>query len=416
MRQIEIFHRRLVEQGPQGALEHLLFLLLRLFAVIYGLGISLRDLTFRLGLRKVFHSRLPVIAVGNLAVGGTGKTPMVDLLIRHAERKGLRVAVVSRGYGGVYSGEVGIVSLGDGLLLSAREAGDEPSLLASRNPQTIVLVAAKRRKALEYIETHECADLIILDDAFQHRQVGRDLNLLLLDARKPFGNQLLLPAGILRETPAAISRADLICLTGAVEGTNPLPLDKPVVRVRSALAEQAVCLRGERRALTDFVGKKVVAFAGIARPERFFDALEGYGIKPLAKLGLGDHAAYDARFIGQLNVAAAEAEVLLTTEKDAVKLRAEDFVLPCFSVGLEVSVDDERALFDRLDHLLEKDIAMPISTELLEILACPKCKKQVTLQQTDGSETIVCSDCRLSYPVRDGIPVMLIDEAISLEG
>lgn len=414
MGQIEEFHRRLVERGPQGFLEQGLFLLLRLLAGLYGLAIMLRGLTFRFGLRKVFRSRLPVISVGNLAVGGTGKTPLVDLLIRYVQQKGLRVAVVSRGYGGVYSGELGIVSLGDGPLQSAAEAGDEPCLLARRNPSAVVLVAAKRRMAIQYIENHNCADLIILDDAFQHRQVARDLNLLLLDAQHPFGNNLLLPAGILREKHLSAARADLVCLTGVGNDTVLPLLDKPIILVRDALAEYTVSLQGESQSLSDFVGKKVIAFAGIARPERFFSALRRSGVQPLAELVLGDHVNYDETLIRQINAAAADAEILLTTEKDAVKLLAEDFNLPCYSVGLDVHVEKGQALFDRLDLLLKKDVVMPLSAELMEILACPKCKDPVTLQQAEDIETIVCTKCRLSYPVRDGIPVMLIDEAVIL--
>ncbi len=415
MGRIEVLHRRLVEQGPQGVLEQGLFLLLRLLANIYGLAITLRGLTFRLGLRKVFRSRLPVIVVGNLAVGGTGKTPMVDLLIRYVQQKGLRVAVVSRGYGGAYAGEVGIVSLGEGPLLSAMDAGDEPALLARRNPKAVVLVAAKRYRAIQYIESHSCADLIILDDAFQHRQVARDLNLLLLDVESPFGNDRLLPAGILREKPAAAQRADLICLTGTADGSPDLSFDKPVIRLKSALSKQAVSLSGEKLPLESLSDRKIVSFAGIARPERFFSALEILGIPLASKLALGDHVSYDEQLIDRINATARGAEVLLTTEKDAVKLTADLFEIPCFSVGLDVYIENDLALFEQLDPLLKKDVAMPLSEELMDLLACPKCKEQVELRKVEDAEVIVCSKCRFAYPIRDGIPVMLIDEAVSLE-
>ncbi|WP_020675694.1 tetraacyldisaccharide 4'-kinase [Geopsychrobacter electrodiphilus] len=415
MNKLENLHSRLTGQGPEGIFEQGLFYLLRILARIYVLVVWLRGLTFNLGLRKIYHSRLPVIAVGNLAVGGTGKTPMVDLLIRYLQRQGLRVAVVSRGYRGKYAGGAGIVSLGEGLLLSAEEAGDEPCLLAHRNPKAIVLVAARRKLALEYIDLHECADLIILDDAFQHRQVARDLNLVLLDAKQPFGNQFLLPAGILRERQSALARADLICLTGA-EGEYSIPLaNKPVMRMRSTLSDIARSLTGETQTLKAFSGMKVVAFAGIGRPERFFSALGQAGISTLAELALGDHVLYDQQLLERINASAIDAEILLTTEKDAVKLVADNFDLPCYAVGLEVYLDPGHTLYDQLDLLLQKDKTMPLSAELLEILACPKCKGQVTLQSVDASEVIACAVCRLAYPVRDGIPVMLIDEAIALE-
>jgi len=414
MNKLENLHNRLVTRGPAGVFEHGLFLLLRMLTSVYGLIVRLRGLTFDWGLRNVYRSSLPVIAVGNLAVGGTGKTPLVDLLIRQVQQGCLRVAVVSRGYAGKFSGDLGIVSLGNGPLLSVEDAGDEPSLLARRNPQAIVLIAAKRRIALEYVETQRCADLIILDDAFQHRQVARDLNLVLLDAEKPFGNQRLLPAGLLRESPSALSRADLICLTGAGDANTEPMMGKPVVRLRSALSDVAYGLNGEARSIGQFAALKVLAFAGIGRPERFFSALKISGISAFAELGLGDHVAYDQKIISQINMAAAGADVLLTTEKDAVKLSADNFDLPCYSVGLNLCVDDCDLLFEKIDALLKKDSVMPISIELLEILACPKCKGPVALQQAEDAATIICAGCRLSYPVRDGIPVMLIDEAKSL--
>ncbi len=415
MRQFESLHQRLVEVGPHGLSQQVLFLLLRWLSVIYGLIVRLRSLAFNVGLRTVYHTRIPVVAIGNLAVGGTGKTPMVDLLLRYAQQKDLRAAVVSRGYGGSFQGEVGIVSLGEGPLLSADEAGDEPCLLARRNPQAVVLVAAKRRLAIEYIERHNCADLIILDDAFQHRQVARDLNLLLVDTRKPFGNGLLLPAGILREPPSAVSRADLICLTGEPAAENSYTWDKPAVRVRNFLANELISLQGEKCSFTDIAGKKVVAFAGIARPERFFLALEKKGVVLQERLALGDHVVYDQQTIQKIIAEAANADLLLTTEKDAVKLSARSLPCPCFSAGLEICIEEESTFFSHLDRVIGRNHHMPLAKELLEILACPKCKGEVSLQQVDSAEELVCSTCHLAYPIRDGIPVMLIDEAETVE-
>lgn len=407
-------HQRLVEEGPRGWAESLLFTGLRVLSALYALLLSLRDLSFRAGWREVYHCRLPVVAVGNLVAGGTGKTPLVDLLVRYATGKGLRVAVVSRGYGGTFRGKVGLVSLGQGLLMSAEQAGDEPCLLARRNPGALVLIAARRRHALEYLEARQLADLVILDDAFQHRQVARDLNLLLLDAARPFGNGLLLPAGILREPVTAGRRADLVVLSGSVQESAPIFAAKPQLRLQTTLAAEVTDLRGETALLVDFRGRKIFAFAGIARPERFFSALAACGIGPLEKLALTDHVRYSARQIAAINAAARGAEVMLTTEKDAMKLSAAALVLPCFVVALESRIQDEKILFERLDSVLKKEIPMPLSADLLEILACPKCKNKVDVQHTRENERIICRTCGLCYPVRDGIPVMLIDEASSL--
>jgi tetraacyldisaccharide 4'-kinase len=406
-------HQRLVEEGPDGRGEQLIFAGLRVLARVYALLVWLRDLGFRKGWRRVYHSSLPVIAVGNLAVGGTGKTPLVDLLVRYAKQKGLRPAVVSRGYGGTFRGKLGLVSLGQGLLMSAEQAGDEPCLLARRNPAALVLICARRRHALEYLETRRLADLVILDDAFQHRQVSRDLNLLLLDAARPFGNGQLLPAGILREPATAGRRADLVVLSGSAPESAPVFAAKPQLRMQTTLAAEVTDLTGETARLADFRGRKIFAFAGIARPERFFSALAGCGIEPQEKLALKDHVNYTARQIAAINAAAKGADVMLTTEKDAMKLTAASFVRPCFVVALESRIQDEKILFERLDSVLKKEKPMPLSADLLEILACPKCKTKVELQLTEDTETVICRTCNLGYPVRDGIPVMLIDEASS---
>lgn len=407
-------HQRLVEAGPRGWAESVLFLALRGLAVLYAPLLVLRDYSFRAGWRKVYRSRLPVVAVGNLVAGGTGKTPLVDLLVRYAEQKGLRPAVVSRGYAGTFRGKVGLVSLGQGLLMTAEQAGDEPCLLARRNPGALVLISARRRHALEYLETRQLADLVILDDAFQHRQVARDLNLLLLDAARPFGNGQLLPAGILREPVSAGRRADLVVVSGSSRESAPVFAAKPQLRLQTTLAAEVTSLQGDVARLDDFRGRKVFAFAGIARPERFFSALASCGIEPLEKLALKDHVKYSARQIAAINIAARGADVMLTTEKDAMKLSAAALVLPCFVVALESRIQDEKILLERLDSVLKKERPMPLSADLLEILACPKCKKKVEVQHAENRETVICRPCGLGYPVRDGIPVMLIDEASSL--
>ncbi len=416
MQRIEAFHRRLIDSGPQGVPEHLGMLLLRLLALIYSGIVRLRNDLFDRGLRNTFRSRLPVISVGNLAVGGTGKTPLVDLLVRHLLQKDLRVAVVSRGYGGTFKGKVGIVSLGSGNLMTAAEAGDEPCLLARRNPGVRVLVARKRSRAIRRIEAQDLADLVILDDGFQHRQVERDLDLLLLDKSRPFGNGHMLPAGLLREPLSALARADLVCLSGEGQEGGLPRISAPVVKLCARLEDQARGFDGELRPLREMASLRVLAFAGIARPERYFAALEGQGITVVKTLALGDHARYDREQLRIINAAAGAAgvDVLLTTEKDAVKLTAEDFVRPCYSVGLHIAADENSPLFQSLDALIEKRMNMSLSQELLDILACPKCKGEVSLQPQDDQEVIVCQTCQLIYPVRDGIPVMLIDEARKL--
>ncbi|MFO7577917.1 MAG: tetraacyldisaccharide 4'-kinase, partial [Pelovirga sp.] len=170
-------HKKIAMFGPKGLAEQLCFVLLVPLSLLYGCIIWIRNKAYNLDFFTAYRSAIPVISVGNLAVGGTGKTPCVDWLVKRFQQSGRCPAIVSRGYGGQFSGRVGVVSLGKGVLMGAAEAGDEPVLLARRNPACPVLIGRKRRDVVRYIEETGCADLIILDDGFQHRAVARDIDL-----------------------------------------------------------------------------------------------------------------------------------------------------------------------------------------------------------------------------------------------
>jgi len=401
-------HRKMATQGAQTPWEWLLFCLLLPLSLIYGLISWLRAVVYRQGWLPRYRARVPVISVGNLAVGGTGKTPVVDWLLKEAARQGKRVAVVSRGYGGSYKKKVGVVADGTALRLSAAEAGDEPVLLARRNPTAIILVARKRAAGVKYATTRFAVDLVVLDDAFQHHAVRRDLDLVLLDALRPFGNRWPLPAGLLREFPRAVARADLLLLTRAGADPHIPPLGRQVYLSRHQLAEEAYCLDGGSRPLHALRGLKVFAFAGLAAPEGFFTALKQAGLKLEGCLPLADHCRYSGALVDKINALAENCDLLLTTEKDAVKLSHVKFHLPCYQVPMDILIENHAAFKAELHKLWRPE--MRVSPELMEILACPKCKQAVELAE-DGL-SISCAGCRLRYPVRDGIPVMLLDEAV----
>jgi tetraacyldisaccharide 4'-kinase len=356
---------------------------------------------------------VPVVSVGNLAVGGTGKTPTVDYIAKHYLARGKRVAVVSRGYGGRGAGEVGIVSDGKQLLLSADLAGDEPRLLAQRNPDLIVLVAPRRVLGVRAAIDRFGAEIIILDDGFQHLAVQRDLDIVLLDARRPFGNGSLLPAGLLREFPWALKRGDLFMLTKAVAGNFPRPaMPGPALISRYLLADTVVALGGQVRELASLRSQRVAAFAGIADPESFFADLRGKGLNLVATAAFSDHVSYQHPEMARIAAFSRVADCLLTTEKDAVKLTQTELAVPCYSVPLELVFDDRALLISHLDRLLAKESPMAINQALLDILACPKCKGELRLRNDQSA--LLCDSCRLAYPIRENIPVMLIDEAESI--
>ena len=205
----------IVEGRRRGAAAGCLRLALAPPSLAYRLAVAARNAAFDRGLLRARRLPRPVISVGNLAVGGAGKTPFAMLLARGLRARGLRAAVLSRGYGASAEGPFfpRLVSNGAGAILSPREAGDEAHLLARGLPGTVVAIDPDRLRAGEMAARRFPVDVFILDDGFQHRRLRRDLDILLLDGTNPFGNGRLLPAGRLREPPSAARRFLIDCRT-----------------------------------------------------------------------------------------------------------------------------------------------------------------------------------------------------------
>ncbi|MDX2481491.1 MAG: tetraacyldisaccharide 4'-kinase [Desulfuromusa sp.] len=352
MERLSSFHRRLVSQGAENLLEQFLLILLLPFSYLYGIVGWVRNLCYNLGLLNSYQSSLPVVSVGNLVVGGTGKTPVVDWLAKEFQKVGMRPAIVSRGYSGNFDGDVGIVSSGDGILMTSAECGDEPFLLAKRNPQCPVLIAKKRTNAIKKLEKIAIADLIILDDGFQHRAVKRDVDLVLLDSIRPLGNGWPLPAGNLREFPRALKRADFLLMTRATVQNQERFMGFQPYASHHQLADMAVSLDGQTVPVSQLKNLKLLAFAGISDPENFFASLVSLGLTLKNKLGFSDHADYQDQTLNQLRIASAGADALITTEKDAVKLAADMFELPCYQIAMDIKINNADELFDSVTKRL----------------------------------------------------------------
>lgn len=300
-------------------------------SVLYRLLVGIRLSLYR---KRVFRSRkLPctVISVGNITLGGTGKTPTVIGVARLLQEKGKRVAVLSRGYGRKNENDVLVVS--DGMIVKddTIEYGDEPVLLASRLPGVAVVVGADRYRAgLTALERFN-PDVLLLDDGFQHVRLERDLNILLLAADEPFGNGRVLPAGPLREPLHAIARADVVVLTRAEPGQDLSTArsvigryaDAQVVTANHVPTGAREIVSGCDKQLSSMRGMPILAFAGIARPDTFFSLLLGLGADVRKQLPFPDHYPYRESDIDDIRRTAAEykAEMIITTEKDAVRLR-----------------------------------------------------------------------------------------------
>jgi len=268
-----------------------------------------REKLYKTGILTTLRLHHPVISVGNLTMGGTGKTPLVIALAEGLRERGFHPVILSRGYGRVSRGVL-VVGLQDA---SWEQWGDEPLLMRHRLGNVPVVVGANRYEAGSLAERKQFGDIFLLDDGFQHRRLHRDVDIVTVDPVEWAAGEMLLPTGPWREPKTAIMRAHAACVQ-EVAGTVIPELPIPSFRVRTEI--QGVYRKGAPVPIDSFKHRAVVAFAGIAKPERFFSALESLGIHPIKCVRFRDHHHYSAREIDNLG-----GEMLITTEKDAVRLQ-----------------------------------------------------------------------------------------------
>jgi len=330
---------------------------LQLLARLYGSAVTVRNRYYD---RREAACRptVPVISVGNITVGGTGKTPTVAWLTERLHESGRRPAIVSRGYGGTAGRGPLIVSRGTGPLCEAGACGDEPFLLATALPSAPVVVGSDRcAAAAAAVELG--ARVVILDDGFQHRRIARDLDIVLLDATNPFGNGKLLPAGPLREPLNALVRAGLVLITRCDENRSPEMIEGQVRRYNPTVP----ILRSHHRRLgfRDASGRTVeaprraVVFCGIGNPDPFRADVEAESVEVVVFETLRDHHRYRPAELADLRARAVELDAaLVTTEKDRVRLPAlgGDDDPPLLTLAIEASPLDPEALLDAVGRAL----------------------------------------------------------------
>jgi tetraacyldisaccharide 4'-kinase len=385
----------LVRHWQQRRLS-LVLLPLAPLALLFAALAALRRCLYRVGLLRRVSLPVPVVVVGNLGVGGSGKTPLTLCLAQALQAAGFCPGILSRGYGGarVASSPCPVFPHSDPALV-----GDEPILLALRGRLPVWVGRDRAATGAALLENCPDVDVLICDDGLQHLRLRRDVEIAVFDGRGA-GNGCLLPLGPLREPLSRLSEVDAAvfngapdaralaaCAGGASFDMRLLPgmfyrLDAPEIRCTAA----------------DLAPKTLRALAGIGHPERFFHTLEQMGLE-FSRQVFPDHYAYrsdDLMFL--------PGEVLLMTEKDGVKCARfcthpgmpEIWVLP-------VAAEVPPTFFNLL---LEK---LKVDAKLLDILVCPLCKGELLYKKIE--QELICKSCRLAFAVKDGIPIMLEEEA-----
>lgn len=333
--------------------------------MLYGAATRARLRLYRAGLLRTERVGAPVVSVGNLTTGGTGKTPLVEWVARALAGEGLRACVLTRGYGRADEGRRVVASDGRRVLAGVAECGDEPRLLAESLLGAASVVCDRDRvAAARWALAGLGAEAFVLDDGFQHLRIARDLDIVTVDATAPWGGGHLLPRGRLREPARGLGRADCVVITRADLAADLETLRAEVAHLcggRAAVISSRVRTRG----LTPLGGgesaggpavvNRVGAFCAVGNPRAFFEHLRREGFELRHARAFPDHHAYTPAEVESFAREAARrgAEVLLTTAKDAVKLRGAAFTLPCFVVEVGLEFDDE----GRLRALLRESVA-----------------------------------------------------------
>ncbi len=332
----------------------ILFFFGRPLSPLYSLLMSCRAWLYARGLKRQERLPLPVISVGNLSMGGTGKTPMVIYLGRLFKEAGLRPAVLSRGYGGSSKEAINVVSReGAKILLTAQEAGDEPVLLA-KELKIPVITGRQRIITGRYIVEQGLANVLILDDGFQHLALARNLNLALFNAASLPKRFWVFPGGPWREPGSALKRADCFVINGAeninekqvksfcLKLTETYP-GRPIFRGHYT-ADSLIDPQGIQRPISALPPGPLLAFCGIARPESFFQTLNAIAeSRVIETASFQDHHAFQEKDMISLNRQAEETgcTALITTEKDMVKLNALSLTLPLWILRVKLTMPQD---------------------------------------------------------------------------
>lgn len=347
------YFRNLISGKDSSVSAKLIRLLLRVISVFYSLIIWLRNVGFNLGILRSYKIDATVISVGNITAGGTGKTPIVMWLCNLLAEKNIKIAIVSRGY----KSKTGTL-------------GDEAAMMVNNCPMAKITINNDRVSgANNAIEKYD-VEAIVLDDAFQHRRIKRDMDIIAIDATCPFGFGRILPSGLLRESPSSLKRAQAVIITrtdqcdkdtlreieSKIKSYNPdILITHSTHKIVSAKK-----IKNETITIEDLKEKKVFAFCGIGNPESFSKSLTNAGLKVVGEKFFNDHHDYTKESLNDIGVLAkdAGADIILTTQKDWVKiaLLARDVLnVECAYVAIELDITSaKQELIELIDDIIKK--------------------------------------------------------------
>ncbi|MCE5198717.1 MAG: tetraacyldisaccharide 4'-kinase [Armatimonadota bacterium] len=353
---------RVVLGEDRGLCSWLIRLVLWPLSVLYRVGLAAYLAAYRLGLRKRHVLSVPVISVGNLTFGGTGKTPAVLSICRMLTQREKRVVVLSRGHGGSAKGSL-IVSDGTSILCDAAESGDEPMLLACSLLGVPVIVGKDRRVTGELACERFSPDIILLDDGLQYWQLNRDLDILVLDAKKPFGSGFVMPMGDLREPLSGLSRAGVVLATNSSEMDESAFADlgasiqkfAPNTHIYRCTHTPSTLIRvrdGEPLTLDWLRSAEVVAFCGIGHPESFTRTLESLGAVVVKRLDFPDHHPFSDQDIEMIETErkANSARAVVTTEKDIARLSGKAAINDLYTLGITLEIEDSASFAEYISN------------------------------------------------------------------
>ncbi|ADQ15551.1 tetraacyldisaccharide 4'-kinase [Halanaerobium hydrogeniformans] len=367
---LKSYLKRVIKKEETGKLASITRVVLLFLSYIYSAASRMRSFAYRNKLMPKKEASVPVISVGNITTGGTGKTPFTAFLLEQLKHK-YSIAVISRGYGASKDvAEPFLIKDGENIYADSAQSGDELFMLARKTDDVIFIRSADRYQGTVLAE-EKGAELIILDDGFQHYQLEREVDVVIIDAEDPFSNNKVLPAGLLREPFSALKRADIFILnhTENVEHSRVEALKKDInkkspanrgVFAAKTISEKCISVVGEDINEADFLEeKRVFAFSGIGSPEAFKRTIESNGGNLVSYRVFKDHYNYQKEDLLTLvdQYESSKADIILTTEKDAVKLfDFGDMIgeLPFYYLTISMQIDDSKKLLEAINEKIQQ--------------------------------------------------------------